>query len=244
MRFAACVFMFLLVNTVFIKGFAQSLDDSTRVLVLDENDKLPDGARLMDNIKVNGGFRGCGYGPTMIAAKKKARYAGGNIIKITELKCPDHWNSCFRLRADVYYADNIGGMITDKERALDSAIAGLLPDTASYALLYVYRPRGSAGALVSYNLHVEDSDVCRVSNGSKFAIKIYNKGETRIWARTESRKEINLYVKPGKVYFLRCFVRMGIVVGEPEFDLIDPYQAYYEFFSCPYDDDAQPDDKR
>src|SRR6185437_15235902 len=74
-------------------------------------------------------------------------------------------------------------------------------DTSKYAILYVYRPSNLIGALIAYDLHVDDKVVCRVKNGKKHIIKIYKEGSIAVWAETEVRKSVKLNVKFGEGYY-------------------------------------------
>lgn len=211
--------------------FAQALPADSAVVILQDTEEPPAGATAKGTLKISdGGFKTkCGYDQTMEEARVKARAKGANLIKITELKSPDAWSTCYRLRADLYYYDQLGALIAEQQAVAAAAIRTMLPDTASYALLCVYRPKTSMGVLVQYNLHVNDSMVCRVKRGGSYMIKLYTTGNTTIWARTESRTEITADIQPGKAYFLRCAVGMGAFVGRPQFNLVSATQGMAEF---------------
>ncbi len=205
--------------------------DTTQVLILQVNEPVPAGAKKVGDVKISdGGFKmNCGYDRTMEQAKEKTIKKGGNLLKITELKKPDAWSSCYRLRGEVYQLDDIRQFMTAKNNAIDSALKALMPENASYAMLYVYRPKSSIGTIIQYNLHADDSLLCRIKNGSRYLVKLPHTGETKIWARTEGREEISLDIEAGKVYFLRCAVRMGAFVGRPSLTLVDPATGFTEY---------------
>ncbi len=104
-------------------------------------------------------------------------------------------------------------------------------DTIKYALLYVYRPRNYVGSLVNYDIHVGDSTVGNIKNNSKFAVKLYNEGPTTFWAKSEQKRIINVTVKFGQEYFLKCAVTTGILVGRPEINLVYPDQGRLDYES-------------
>jgi hypothetical protein len=93
-------------------------------------------------------------------------------------------------------------------------------DHPQYAILYAYRPTGP-GALVGYNLHLGDSVICRMKNYSRYEIRLYKEGPTKLWAKTEAKSSIPLNVKFGEEYYLKCTLQMGIVVGEPDIKLVE-----------------------
>jgi hypothetical protein len=117
---------------------------------------------------------------------------------------------------------------------IDSASMKNKADTIKYALLYVYRPRNYVGSLISYDLNisnalVKESKVGRVNNNSKFVVKLYQEGKIQIFAQTESKRAVNIDVKYGKKYYLKCGLTMGILVGRPELNLIYPEQGELDY---------------
>lgn len=223
--------LFVIVFSFFSAG-AQTDDLATGIAVYKKEAKLPASAKKIGSVKVGDGFRFvCGYDVTLEDVKRKAAEMGGNAIQLTSVKAPDLMSTCYRMKADVY---TIAGadmpvLQVNKKQFEDSVVRKLIPDTASYALLYVYRPKSSLGPLVQYNLHVDDSVVCRVKYNDKHIIRLNKAGSTLLWARTESRKELSLDVKYGKVYFLRCGVKFGVMVGEPEFEIVSTAFGMDEF---------------
>lgn len=225
----------LLLLCITLHGFtatnAQQHSDTSDIRILKKEDVIPAGAQMLGNIKVTDkGFKiKCSYEQTIAEAKEKARKKGANLIKITELKTPDVWSTCYRLWADIYKFDDLASIHSYSQQKTDSIVSTLIPENADYALLYVYRPSSSMGVVVQYNLHVEDSVVCRVKSGTKFIIKLPNKGNTKVWARTEGRDEVQLDIQPGKVYFLKCGVSMGAFVGRPSLALVGASPGLEEF---------------
>lgn len=180
---------------------------------------------------VDKGFKiNCGYERTIEQAKEKARKAGGNILKITRLIEPGFSSSCYNLHADVYYIADLA-KLERPVNAVAEELKKLLPPDAPYALLYFYRPSSYVGAIIAYNIHLNDSMVGRIYNGSKFAVKVYNEGAANIWTRTEARRELHPNIKFGKAYFIRCGVKMGVLVGQPDMNIVDPEQGLEEYNS-------------
>jgi uncharacterized protein DUF2846 len=102
---------------------------------------------------------------------------------------------------------------------------------SKYATLYVYRPKNFVGSLISYELHVNDSAVCRIKNNTKYVIHLDKPGEVELWAKTEQRASIKMNVEAGKKYYLKCGVKTGIIEGRPELNLIQPAQGELDFVS-------------
>ncbi len=208
----------ILIATSFI-SIAQAT--SPDVLTL-KKEQLPPSAKKIGSVKMLDGWRfNCGYTKTLEAVSEKAKELGGNAIVVTSVKSPDLWSTCYRIWADVYAVSNVEKYTSLNNTQLDSIASTILPGTAPYALLYVYRPKAFTGGIVQYNLHVDDEKVTRVTNNSMEVIKLTKPGKTALWARTEARSEETLDVQMGKIYFLRCSVTMGVMVGQPRLELVD-----------------------
>lgn len=216
-----------------IVAAAQHLPAQSPVAIVQIGGHVPADAVSKGKLRIkDGGFKSnCGYTQSLYEARQKARIAGANVIRFTQVKPPDGWSTCYRMSAELFYLEDLAPLLAEQQAVADSAMRTLLPDTASYALLCVYRPASGSGALVQYNLHVDDSVVCRVRNGGSYWVKIYNPGQARVWARTEKRMEVEVDFQPGKAYFLRCAVGVGAFVGRPVFDIVDTYGGIMEYNS-------------
>lgn len=183
--------------------------------------------KIGDDLRVN-----CGYEKTIAQATEFAETKGANVMKITELRHPGLASSCYRVDGELYYTNDIQKYISKRTAKADSIIASLIPDTASYALLYFYRLRNFNGMAVEYVLHVEDSMVYKMQNGNYAVVKVQNKGETTIWARTEKKTKLELNIEHGKVYFVNCSVGMGVLMGHPKLELVETQRGLEEFEMC------------
>jgi hypothetical protein len=108
-------------------------------------------------------------------------------------------------------------------------MASLVPADAKYAMLYVYRPAGGVGTLVSYNVHLDDEKICRVHDGDYYAIPVKKEGKVILWTRTEARVELPMEVQFGKAYFVKCGVSMGAFVGHPTLKMMEARTAVRQF---------------
>lgn len=88
-----------------------------------------------------------------------------------------------------------------------------------YALLHIYRPAG-AGALVGYDVLLGDEVICRSKNKWKTTLEIRDFGQNMLWASTESKVELPVNFEKGREYYVRCGIKMGIVVGRPTLELV------------------------
>ena len=103
------------------------------------------------------------------------------------------------------------------------------PDTSVCAWLYVYRIKNFAGSAVGYDLHIDDSVVCRVRNNSKYAIPLRKESKIEIWSKSEQKVSFIIDVKCSKAYYIKCGIKMGILKGRPDLSLISPEQGEVEY---------------
>jgi len=201
------------------------LDYKQEVVVIGLDQSEPDNSEILGQLKIGdtGFSTKCGYDIVIDKAKLEARKAGGNAIKIIEHTPPSAMGStCHRITAKILKVENIENYTpkVEEEVLLD----------VDYAILNVYRYSG-AGALVSYDLYLGDSVICRVKNNFKTTIHIKKDGLNSLWARTEAKSEVPIDVKMGKTYYLRCGITMGAFVGHPKLELIDSKTGKSEFES-------------
>ena len=212
------------VSNVITKSYAP-LDYKEEVLLLDIQAPVPDGADEIGIVKIgDSGFStDCDWNTVIEKAKMEARKAGGNVIKITEHKTPDFVSSCHRITAVIFRIDNVDE-ITAAAKADDAAADW------DYALLHIYR-YGGAGALVGYDVYLGNDVICRAKNRWKTTIQIRSFGLNTVWASTESKTEIPVNFEPGREYYIRCGIKMGIAVGRPTLELVDKNTGQAEFAS-------------
>lgn len=212
------------ISTSICKSYP-ALDYKQEVVVFGLDQPEPDNAEVLGQVKIGdaGLSTNCGYDIVMDKAKLEARKAGGNAIKIIEHKPPTAMGStCHRITARILKVENIENYTPKAEEEV------LL--NVDYAILNVYRYSGT-GALVSYDLYLGDSVICRVKNNFKTTLHIGKDGLNTLWARTEAKSEVPIDIKMGKTYYLRCEITMGAFVGRPKLELIDSKTGKAEFES-------------
>lgn len=89
-----------------------------------------------------------------------------------------------------------------------------------YAVIYFYRP----GNFVQtpYDVHLNDQVVYRSKNNTKTFVKVDKPGKYEIWGSTESRESINVDIEMGKDYYVKSYVKFGVAIWRPAFDLMAP----------------------
>jgi len=198
-----------------IKKKYNPIEYTEDVIVLGLNDPIPSNAENLGTIKLgDSGFTiDCDYETVLETAKLEAREIGSNVIKITKHTPPSPMGStCHRISAIMLKVLNVEEL--KKRSNTDSSLVN-----SDYALLHVYR-FGGKGQLLSYDLHLGDSVICRVRSNWKTTLKIKKGGLNTIWARTETKEEIPIDIKFGNEYYIRCDIKFGLVVGRPSIELV------------------------
>lgn len=195
------------------KSYAPT-DFKQEVVVFGLSEIAPKGGESLGTIRFGdtGFSSNCGYEVAIEKAKLEARKVGGNAIKVIKHVPPSLMGStCDRITVNVLKYTNPENLKTAVEEELLDI---------DHAILYVYRTAGS-GFLVSYDLYLGDSVICRVKNNFKTKISVHKDGLNSLWAKTESKTEIPINIKPGKEYYLRCGIKLGAFVGRPDIQLVD-----------------------
>jgi uncharacterized protein YndB with AHSA1/START domain len=89
-----------------------------------------------------------------------------------------------------------------------------------YAVLHLSRPKKLVGAMISYDVNLDDTVVYRAKNDSKTSIKIIREGKHVLSAKTESRATLPINVIFGEEYYVQCSLGMGFFVGHPKLELV------------------------
>ena len=212
------------VSKTITKSYAP-LDYKEDVLVLDLQTPAPIGSDEMGTIKIGdtGFTTDCDWNTVIETAKTEARKVGGNAIKITKYKPPNMGSTCHRITAVILRIDNTS------EIAAATKANDVLADW-DYALLHIYR-LGGPGAMVSYDVHLGNDVICRAKNKWKTTIQIRSFGRNTVWATTESKTEIPVNFEPGREYYIRCGIKMGVMVGRPALELVYKNVGKFEFDS-------------
>ena len=223
------------ISTSLNKNYAAT-DHSAEVRIFELHDPTPDNAEEIGVVKIGdtGFTTNCGWDVVIDKAKMEARKAGGNAIKITDHNPPNFFgSSCHRITAKILRVANLDDLPSIAPR--DSSLLN-----ADYALLHIYRQDG-LGALVSYDLHFDDTVICRVSNKWRKTVKIKKEGLHMLWAKTEAKQDLPLAISFGNEYYIRCGVSMGAFVGRPSLQLVSYETGKHESQSIKMNKSKQRD---
>ena len=215
------------------------LGETEEVMVLGLDQPVPESSKLLGKMKISNEVDTIwGYEQLIGEAKIRARRAGGNIIKITEIvnRLTDILNPFVvkilnQIKVDVYFYENMSDMATAQKLVQDSITKSKFKDNPTFAILYVYRPKNLFASSIGYDIYLNDSIICRAKNNSKYEIKIYKEGKMEIGAKRKSRQIKTFDIKLGEEYFFKCeivpdFKRAGT---KPDFNLIDKSRGRIEY---------------
>lgn len=196
---------------------------ASSVQVLSLNDSVPNEAVWIGSLKVgDNGFSKTGnLDTTLRLAREEAAKVGGNLVKITKHKAPSTFgSSCHRIEADIYRIDT---PVT--------IASSLLFDSTHYhkgeCVLHLFR-KETWGAALGYDILINDSTLTRTSNNWIETIIFPATGVTTLSAKTESTSSITLNLQPGYHYYIRCGVDLGVLVGRPTLEVVEPTVAKAE----------------
>ncbi len=212
------------ISTSLTKSYP-ALDYQQEVAVIGLDQAEPNGSEVLGQVRIgDSGFStNCGYEVALDKAKLEARKAGGNAIKIIEHQLPSAFgSSCHRITVKILKVDNIEQLLAKEEEPFLS--------DADYAVINVYRYSG-VGPIISYDINLGDSVICRVKNNYKTSVRVKKDGLNTLWAKTESKSEVPVDIKIGHEYYLRCSVVMGAFIGRPKLELVDWKTGKTEFES-------------
>lgn len=228
---------FLAINS--FVSYAQPVSDSNDFLILGIDRNLPKDVTFIDDIWENDGYAeiDCSYNQALEAAERKARKKGGNVIKIKRVLFPDNWNSCYRIKGDIYRMDDVRGYWKEQARLLDSVCYNDVTRKAGYAVLMLYinkierKPRA--------DLVINDSVACRLTSFSRYGIRLTKMGKTKIWASCAPQAVIEIDVQPGKTYFIKCMESLAAYNAPPTLTLMDTWNGFHGYYNLPRGEEFQ-----
>jgi hypothetical protein len=192
---------------VIMTSLEQSLPmtgSNEEIKVFGLNTDIPADAEILGIVKIgDSGFtftKNCGYQDVLDQAKLEAKNAGGNAIKIIE-HIPPGKSTCHRITARILRTNNINNT---------SIVNGEVKTyNKSYAIFNIYTDSDTAN--FNYDLHLNDSVICKIRPNMKTTIFIKKIGLNTLWAKIDERSEIQVDIKSGQTYYLRC----GILNRDP-----------------------------
>lgn len=215
------------IRTSILRSELPGLNKNDEIVVLSENDQniaIPENSQLIGTLKIGdtGFTTDCGYDKIISDAKAEARKMGGNILKISELKKPSRFgSSCFRIKAEVYrnLSNQFTSLLKEYQKNKNKS---RLPSGADYAKVYFYRPKAPISILAGYKIRMDkDSIICKIKNGRQCEITIKDFKQYTFWAQAETIDSLQIDIKKGQEYYIRCSANPGFTLVRPYLDLVE-----------------------
>jgi hypothetical protein len=200
------------------------------VVVLAVDEYRPDGCELLATVIVGdaGTTVNCGLERMMSEARRQARQAGGNVLKLIQITPPNIASTCYQIAGEVFYAPDIAAMQADISRRRAADEQPRLPAGTPYALLYAYRPDNLGAGDMTYDVRLNDSVIYRARFGSRAVIRLTKPGAVTLWAE-KGNKPLTLEVEPGKEYFLRCGLQVSLFKVSPWLSIVSTRLGRLEY---------------
>ena len=198
------------------------LQEEDQIIVLEVGEEVPQNSQYLGELKIGdyGFSKGCSYLEVMDLAKKTARQSGANLIVLTKLKDPSFSSKCYRVKGKLYKNED-RELLTQLQEKKELKNKSRLTGEEDYAIVHFYRPKRYVGSIVGYKVRFEGEKIGRVRNGEKFEYKITDFGKKEFWAKTESKSVVEIDIKKGEEYFIRCDLYPGWAVGKPKLSLTE-----------------------
>lgn len=200
----------------------EPLSEKFSIHVLENNDEVPLNSEYIKDIKVGNSviYSDCSYKKIIDIAKEMTRSAGANILKVTIFKYP-YGGSCYQLQGKIYRNLDSASLKTIQAR-FELRNKSTLADSADYAIIHFYRPRGGNGFLLGYNIKTtKDSIIGRMESGGHFDFKTKDFGLHSFYGVLETKASVSINIKKGEEYYVQCKVKSGVVFGRPVINLVE-----------------------
>lgn len=98
-----------------------------------------------------------------------------------------------------------------------SALTSDLPQAKEEkGLVIFYRLSNFKGKAIRFNINHSEGSLGQLLSGT-FMFKYLEPGEHRFWSQAVSQDSITINVGPGKTYYAKGEVKMGLIAGRPKF---------------------------
>lgn len=208
-----------------LSTMAPSCERYPEIRVYKVEDKTPADASILGTVKVGDtGFSSdCGFFDVLDKAIEQAKLSGGNAIKIIRHILPGR-STCHRITALILKINDPGENVIDEGDVI----------SAGYGVLNIFGDPETPSPFC-YDLYLEDELLCNVKNGSKIIKAVNKPGIHTFSIKTDSSVTLNVDIKPGEVYYLRCGSIKTDSLNRPFIQMVDKKEGirYFDMFSNP-----------
>lgn len=99
------------------------------------------------------------------------------------------------------------------------------------AIIHFYRGKNIMGFTVQPKLFMNGQHISKIKRNWKETITVFAPGEYYFSAATQLHNDFYLHAKPGNEYYVKCSMKMGVLMGRVQFTLMDPSQAEWDMFT-------------
>ena len=181
--------------------------------------EIPDDAEVLGTVKVGeSGFtatKNCTFENVLNTAKERAKAAGGNALKIV-YHIPPGKSTCHRIKAKILRLQDIKTVVQNTQSL-----------NKTYAILNIYCEPDTN--YIDYDLHLNDSIICKVSKNLRTSVAVKKEGLNTIWAQIDQKTEIQVNIEFGQVYYLKCNLLPGDAGKQPLLRIVDSQEGSRSF---------------
>jgi len=99
------------------------------------------------------------------------------------------------------------------------------------AVVYIYRPSRFVGSAIKPKVYAGDKLITQLVSGGYYPYFV-SPGRVELWAKTEAKSSVEFLAEPGKTYFVKGTIGMGILVGRPKLEMMSADIAREEITDC------------
>ncbi len=185
------------------------------------------GKRVIFEVMVGGGFAGGSFDEP------------NQRSVIDEYYKTDDWSAFYHsLRAEIsigfiFPKVNIVPKHVENPPSIENNSAPLLLNDSLHAFsdsskIILYHPAKTFGSDYSYDVYLDDKFVYNAEWGTADTISVPASKEFSLSATTEEKESIYFTPEKNKIYFIRCSMRSGVLVGRPLFEFVNAEEAQSE----------------
>lgn len=208
------------------------LDFHTELIILNDIEIIPKDIEFIGEITIKdtGANSPCGFAKAFEDVKYNAKMAGANVIVLTDISTINLSNTCYRISASLFRAMDKSSKLAIQKN-IEKKNKSRLSEDADYSVIYFYRPVTGYNLSSRYEIQMnqEPSSLGKLSSGDRFYFKTKKFGKTKFWIKKNEAFPIEIDVKRGQEYFVKCAVNLELIINELEIKLMETHFGKKEY---------------
>ena len=208
------------------------LDFKTELIILNDLEIIPKSTEFIGEITIkdSGANSPCGYAKTFEDVKYNAKMSGANVIVLTKISTINLSNTCYKIKASLFRSMDEKSKLAIQKN-IEKKNKSRLAEDADYAIIYFYRPVTGYNLTTKYKIQInqEPTSIGKLSSGDRFYFKTKKFGKNRFWVRKNEEYSIEIDVKKGQEYFVKCAVNLEQIINNFEIKLMETHFGKKEF---------------